>query len=172
MLEHKPEVIYRWDLDKTYLQTDFSSARGLLRAAVEGAHRRQAIPGVRALLRGLSQAHETRVVVVSGSPDWLRGRLEKMFQLHGVRCDRLVLKLLPLPSLPLLRMSPLLPLPLPHCQPLPQPLTPIRLKLKPRPTLLPPKLRPRLKLEPRRGVLHLHLPLSLPLLLSQLLHAL
>lgn len=92
MLEHKPEVIYRWDLDKTYLQTDFSSARGLLRAAVEGAHRRQAIPGVRALLRGLSQAHETRVVVVSGSPDWLRGRLEKMFQLHGVRCDRLVLK--------------------------------------------------------------------------------
>ena len=92
MGERKPEVVYRWDLDKTYLQTDFSTARGLLRAAVEGAHRRQAIPGVRALLRGLSQSHETRVVVVSGSPDWIRGRLEKMFQLHGIRCDRLVLK--------------------------------------------------------------------------------
>lgn len=92
MADHKPDVIYRWDLDKTYLQTEFSTIRGLLQAAVEGAHRKQAIPGVRALLRGLSQSHETRVVVVSGSPEWIRGRLEKMFKLHGIRCDRLVLK--------------------------------------------------------------------------------
>ncbi len=92
MADSKPEVVYRWDLDKTYLQTEFSTVRGLLRAAVEGAHLKQAIPGVRALLRGLSQSHETRVVVVSGSPTWIRARLEKMFQLHGIRCDRLVLK--------------------------------------------------------------------------------
>ena len=92
MPEKKPEVVYRWDLDKTYLQTEFSTVRGLLQAAVEGAHRKQAIPGVRALLRGLSQSHETRVVVVSGSPEWIRGRLEKMFKLHAIRCDRLVLK--------------------------------------------------------------------------------
>ncbi len=92
MPERKPEVVYRWDLDKTYLQTEFSTVRGLLQAAVEGAHRKRAIPGVRALLRGLSQSQETRVVVVSGSPTWIRGRLEKMFQLHGIRCDRLVLK--------------------------------------------------------------------------------
>ena len=92
MLERKPEVVYRWDLDKTYLQTEFSTVRGLLQAAVEGPHRRRTIPGVRALLKGLSQSHETRVVVVSGSPTWIRGRLEKMFQLHGIRCDRLVLK--------------------------------------------------------------------------------
>ena len=92
MAERKPDVIYRWDLDKTYLQTEFSTVRGLLQAAVEGPYRRRTIPGVRALLRGLSQSHETRVVVVSGSPNWIRARLEKMFQLHGIRCDRLVLK--------------------------------------------------------------------------------
>ena len=92
MADQKPEVVYRWDLDKTYLQTEFSTVRGLLQAAVEGAHRKRAIPGVRALLRGLSQSHETRVIVVSGSPSWIRARIEKMFQLHGIRCDRLVLK--------------------------------------------------------------------------------
>ncbi len=92
MRDQKPDVVYRWDLDKTYLQTEFSTLRGLLQAAVEGAHRKQVIPGVRALLRGLSQSHETRVVVVSGSPEWIRSRLDKMFKLHGIRCDRLVLK--------------------------------------------------------------------------------
>lgn len=87
-----PEVVYRWDLDKTYLHTDFSTIQGLLTAAVESAQRRRTIPGMRALLSGLSQTFEARVVVVSGSPTWLRRRILSMFQLHGIRCDRLVLK--------------------------------------------------------------------------------
>lgn len=86
------EVVYRWDLDKTYLQTEFSTIRGLLQAAVEGAHRKRTVPGMRALLGALSQSREARVVVVSGSPTWIRSRIEKMFKLHGIRCDRLVLK--------------------------------------------------------------------------------
>lgn len=87
-----PEVVYRWDLDKTYLHTDFSTVGGLLQAAVESAQRRRTIPGMRALLASLSQGHEARVVVVSGSPAFLRRRILAMFQLHGIRCDRLVLK--------------------------------------------------------------------------------
>lgn len=86
------EVVYRWDLDKTYLQTEFSTARGLLQAALEGAHRKRTIPGMRALLVTLSQAYKSRVIVVSGSPTQLRRRILSMFQLHGIRCDRLVLK--------------------------------------------------------------------------------
>lgn len=86
------EVVYRWDLDKTYLQTEFSTARGLLQAALEGAHRKRSIPGMRALLVALSQAYKARVIVVSGSPTVLRRRILAMFQLHGIRCDRLVLK--------------------------------------------------------------------------------
>ena len=92
MADGAPEVVYRWDLDKTYLQTEFGTVRGLLQAAVEGAHSKRAVPGVRALLQGLSQSRAGRVIVVSGSPTWIRGRLEKMFALHGIRCDRLVLK--------------------------------------------------------------------------------
>lgn len=88
----KPEVVYRWDLDKTYLETEFSSVGGLLRAALEGANRKRSIPGMRSLLMALSQAYRSRVVVVSGSPTFLRKRILAMFQLHGIHCDRLVLK--------------------------------------------------------------------------------
>lgn len=88
----RPEVVYRWDLDKTYLATDFSTARGLLQAAVESAQRRKTIPGMRSLLSALWHAHDARVVVVSGSPLFLRRRILTLFQLHGIRCDRLVLK--------------------------------------------------------------------------------
>ena len=63
---HEPaSVIFRWDLDKTYVQTEFSSVRGLLQAAVEGAHRKRTIPGMRSLLGALSQAPGARVIVSS-----------------------------------------------------------------------------------------------------------
>lgn len=87
-----PEVVYRWDLDKTYVQTEFSTVRGLLRAALESAQNKRAVPGMRALLTALSRRHDARIVVVSGSPTFMRPRIEEMFRLHGVRCDRLVLK--------------------------------------------------------------------------------
>ena len=87
-----PDVIYRWDLDKTYLHTDFSTVRGLVQAAVESAQRRRTIPGMRALLSALWHGHDARVVVVSGSPTFLRRKILALFQLHGIRCDRLVLK--------------------------------------------------------------------------------
>jgi hypothetical protein len=86
------DAVYRFDLDKTYLQTDFHTARGLLQAAIEGAHRKRTVPGMKALLKALSDSREARVVVVSGSPQILRRRILRMFALHGVRCDRLVLK--------------------------------------------------------------------------------
>lgn len=95
---HAPaHVVYRWDLDKTYLHTDFSSMRGLLQAAVESAHRKRAIPGMRSLLRTLSQDAQqdgrgARVVVVSGSPTLLERRIRTVFDLHGIVVDRLVLK--------------------------------------------------------------------------------
>ena len=88
----RPEIVYRWDLDKTYVQTDFSSVRGLLRAATEKAENKRVVPGMRALLTALSRRHRARIIVVSGSPTQMRARIEAMFRLHGVRCDKLVLK--------------------------------------------------------------------------------
>lgn len=84
--------VYRWDLDKTYLLTDFDSIRGLLRSATEPAQAKRAVPGARALLCALSHRPEVRVEIVSGSPVQLRAKLEEKLRLDGIRFDRLTLK--------------------------------------------------------------------------------
>jgi hypothetical protein len=84
--------VYRWDLDKTYLDTDFHSLRGLVRTATEPAHRKKALPGAATLLRALSHRKDARVTVVSGSPTQMRHVLREKLALDGIRFDELVLK--------------------------------------------------------------------------------
>ena len=50
-----PRHVYRWDLDKTYLKTDFDTLRDLVRSAFERAEAKRAVPGAAALLRELRQ---------------------------------------------------------------------------------------------------------------------
>ncbi len=84
---------YIWDLDRTYLQTDIRSVRGLVRSALEAATDKRTVPGADALLRGLSDHDpEASVTVVSGSPTQMREVLEAKLALDGVRVDRLILK--------------------------------------------------------------------------------
>jgi len=47
--------VYRWDLDKTYLLTDFDSLRGIMRTAMEPAWAKRAVPGATALVRELGR---------------------------------------------------------------------------------------------------------------------
>ena len=84
--------VFRWDLDKTYLQTDFDSVRGLLRSALEPAQAKRNVPGSRALLRALGQRDGTRICIISGSPTQMREVLTEKLQLDGVRVDELHLK--------------------------------------------------------------------------------
>jgi Uncharacterized conserved protein len=84
--------VYRWDLDKTYLVTDFDSIRGLLRSATEPAEAKRAVPGAKALLRALSHRPGARVEIVSGSPVQLRSKLEEKLRLDGIRFECLTLK--------------------------------------------------------------------------------
>jgi hypothetical protein len=84
--------VYRWDLDKTYLDTDFHSLRGVIRAATEPAHRKRALPGAGALLRSLSGQEHASVMVVSGSPRQMHSVLSEKLRLDGIRFDELVLK--------------------------------------------------------------------------------
>ncbi|MFM2244621.1 MAG: hypothetical protein RL071_695 [Pseudomonadota bacterium] len=84
--------VYRWDLDKTYLETDFHSLRGLLRSATEPARDKVTAPGAAAILRALSGVEENHIVIVSGSPTQLRPVLEEKLRLDGVRFDELILK--------------------------------------------------------------------------------
>lgn len=87
----RPNFVARWDLDKTYLRTDFDTLRDLLRTAVERPDQKRTVPGAAALLRELGRAGvETHIL--SGSPEQLRSRIEQKLRLDGVRWASLTLK--------------------------------------------------------------------------------
>ena len=87
-----PVHVYRWDLDKTYLKTEFDTLKQLLRSAFEGAEAKQAIPGASALLRELRARGGARICFISGSPRQMRRVLTKKLQLDGVEFDEFILK--------------------------------------------------------------------------------
>src|SRR6185436_1697501 len=87
-----PRRIYRWDLDKTYLQTEFDSFRQLVRTALQKASEKQAVPGAAALIRELRAQGDSRLSIISGSPTQMRNVLEAKLKLDGVAWDELVLK--------------------------------------------------------------------------------
>ena len=87
-----PRRIYRWDLDKTYLQTEFDTLRDLLRTAFQKAHEKQSVPGASALIRELAANGDSRLCIVSGSPKQLRSVLEQKLKLDGVEWDEFILK--------------------------------------------------------------------------------
>ncbi len=84
--------VYRWDLDKTYLETDFDSVRSLVRTALEPAAAKRAVPGARALLGSLSTQGDNRIAILSGSPTQMRRVLSEKLSIDGIRFDELKLK--------------------------------------------------------------------------------
>jgi len=86
------QLVYRWDLDKTYLRTEFDTMRQLWRALVESASEKQTIPGASALLRELRATGPAGIYILSGSPEQMRRALEAKLRLDGIRWDGLVLK--------------------------------------------------------------------------------
>ncbi len=86
-----------WDIDKTYLQTNFSSLSGLLPILIEAAIDKHAVPGAVPLLRALRRGPEKRSAIVplyfvSGSPVQLRGVIERKMLLDGVDFDGIAFK--------------------------------------------------------------------------------
>lgn len=87
--------IFRWDLDKTYLQTDFDSVRALLRTAFEGAEAKRTVPGAATLLRELRRSGpegQSRICFISGSPRQMRRVLTEKLRLDGIEFDEFILK--------------------------------------------------------------------------------
>lgn len=84
--------VFRWDLDKTYLRTEFDTLRELVNIAFESAEDKRTVPGAPQLLRELRGHGEGRVFIVSGSPEQLRRRIEAKLRLDGIVWDSLVLK--------------------------------------------------------------------------------
>jgi hypothetical protein len=83
--------IARWDLDKTYLRTDFDTVRDLLRTAFERPDEKRTNPGASTLLREMVRAG-VAVHILSGSPEQMRRRLEDKLRLDGIAWDSFTLK--------------------------------------------------------------------------------
>ncbi len=86
-----PKHVFRWDLDKTYLRTEFDSLKDLYKSALETAADKRAFPGATALLRALKQDGH-RICIVSGSPTQMRQVLAAKLALDGIYWDEFVLK--------------------------------------------------------------------------------
>jgi hypothetical protein len=87
---------FRWDLDKTYLRTDFDSARDLMRTFLQRPEEKVTVPGAARLLRELLKSHTDeaprRVSFVSGSPTQMRRVLVQKLRLDGIEPHAFILK--------------------------------------------------------------------------------
>lgn len=90
--DDRNRLLYRWDLDKTYLRTEFDTVRDVVRTAFEPAARKRTVPGAAALLRELAATGPYGVFILSGSPEQMRRVLEAKLRLDGVRWDSFTLK--------------------------------------------------------------------------------
>lgn len=81
----------RWDLDKTYLRTEFDSLKDLVKTALERPDEKRSHPGASAVMREL-QSSGVEIHILSGSPEQMRSRLDQKLRLDGIRYASLTLK--------------------------------------------------------------------------------
>lgn len=86
-----PRLVTRWDLDKTYLRSDFYTARDLWRNATERPDQKRPVPGASLTLVELAR-RGARTHILSGSPEQLRKSLLERLEMDGLRPDELTLK--------------------------------------------------------------------------------
>jgi len=88
----RQRLVYRWDLDKTYLRTEFDTVRDVVRTAFESPSHKRTVPGAAALLRELKATSPAGIFILSGSPEQMRKVLEAKLRLDGVQWDAFQLK--------------------------------------------------------------------------------
>jgi len=95
--EHPRRLVYRWDLDKTYLESEFESLRGIVKIPFEKAEDKVAAPGVATLMRALREAAlrngwAVGVYFVSASPPQIGREIKKKLELDGIVYDGIAFK--------------------------------------------------------------------------------
>ena len=87
--------VYVWDLDRTYLRTEFESLGDLIRTAFQKAKDKVAYPGAAALMRALRRGPDGKprpTYFVSASPPQIRKVILEKFKLDGVEIDGVYFK--------------------------------------------------------------------------------
>jgi hypothetical protein len=92
-----PPLLCRWDLDKTYLRSDFDTLRQLWRTARERGADKVEVPGVIEVLKGIRAAADRRVraaaiYFISASPPQIGQAIRDKLALDGVPYDGIVFK--------------------------------------------------------------------------------
>lgn len=90
-------VTYRWDLDKTYLRTEFESLRQMVRIPFEAGADKVHLPGVPQLIRGLRQCAEAGaarpyVYFLSASPPQIGAAIREKLAIDEVEYDGITFK--------------------------------------------------------------------------------
>jgi hypothetical protein len=90
-------LVFRWDLDKTYLKSEFETLRELVRIPFESAADKIAAPGVAALIQGLRESAlgrglEVRTYFLSASPPQIGRAIREKLELDGILYDGIVFK--------------------------------------------------------------------------------
>jgi len=90
-------IVFRWDLDKTYLKSEFESLRELVRIPFEKPEDKIAVPGVVPLIRGLREVathagRDVRVYFISASPPQIAKAIKEKLALDGIEYDGIVFK--------------------------------------------------------------------------------
>ena len=91
------QLVFRWDLDKTYLKSEFETLRDMMRIPFEKAEDKVAAPGVAALIRtvresSLGRGRAIRVQFVSASPPQIGRAIRRKLELDGIVYDSIVFK--------------------------------------------------------------------------------
>jgi hypothetical protein len=92
-----PQLLCRWDLDKTYLKSEFDTLRQLWRTARERGADKVEVPGVPEVLKGLRAAadrreHAIALHFISASPPQIGRAIRDKLALDGVPYDGIVFK--------------------------------------------------------------------------------
>jgi hypothetical protein len=92
-----PVVLCRWDLDKTYLRSQFDSIRQLVRTALERGEDKVNVPGVVELIKSIREAatvHRRTALIhfLSASPPQIGKAIRDKLALDGVPYDGIVFK--------------------------------------------------------------------------------
>jgi len=90
-------IVFRWDLDKTYLRTEFESFRKMVRIPFEAATDKVHLPGVPELIRALRRSAGERgvqpyVFFLSASPPQIGNAIREKLRLDGVDYEGIIFK--------------------------------------------------------------------------------
>lgn len=94
--QHTP-IVFRWDLDKTYLRSEFDTFRDLVKIPFEKPEDKVTVPGVVTLIRHLrrvarQQGREVRVFFISASPPQIAKAIKEKLALDGTEYDGITFK--------------------------------------------------------------------------------